>query len=52
MKINICKYFWRSSLADLPPALQVSESLMPETLFHFKLNKEFDAGNAILFQIK
>ena len=37
--MNCGKYFWReSSLADLLPAMQVSENLMPEALFHFKLN--------------
>ena len=36
--MNIGKYFWRkSSLADLPPALQVLENLMPVTPFYFKL---------------
>ena len=38
MKINIGKYFWvYSSLADLPPALQVSENWMQERPFYFKL---------------
>ena len=36
--MNIGKYLWRwSSLLDLLPALQVSESLMPEMPFYFKL---------------
>ena len=36
--MNIGKYFWRlSSSADLVPALQVSDNLMPEMPFYFKL---------------
>ena len=35
--MNIGKYFWRQSfLADLLPALQVSENLMPEMPFYLK----------------
>ena len=37
MKMNIGKYFWRQSfLADLLPALQVSENLMPEMPFYLQ----------------
>ena len=37
--MNFGKYFWReSSLADLLSAMQVSENLMPEAPFYFKLN--------------